>query len=456
MITDSYIKYLLVDEESLKRYFVDNEYVSLDDIKRSLMLEERRNNIHIPDHHYRLGQEKTFETITLLSDIFTQGVRKLSEEYLECKKEEIFVITSKQTEWQLLLPYISPSLLIAIKLYYEFPAGLESPEQYISRYIIPNIRYTSLPSPHIPQMEEMRKRNHGFYDLHIHLNGTLETDIVWQDILRHPKEVYRELQLMANNEKVKEHFAQLSPFLSPLNFYKLINIARTLRYSIQSKITGVNLYQWLDFKDFLISVESLSGNIESVDNLFLDLDETSFDSRYIEVYFYIRVFDYMFSNPEDDFVASLFHYYLLILGQVNKLLVQQSKNFGFEEFQKHTLNGLREYSERFFYRRFFQLAGNCLNNISLLEGRFSPKDTLTQNQLIIDRIISAWEKLSTQQRELGLCNNSKLKLTAHFIKKKDALPNPFIRHYKLRKEIEHKVEILKELKKGGKLTIQSI
>ncbi len=173
MITQSYLKYLLVDEASLHRYYIDKEYVGVDDIKRSLMLEERRNNIYIPDHHYRLGQEKTFEGISRLSDIFTQGLYQLSLTYLEFRKNKIYVKASKQTEWQLLLPYIPPSLLISIRLYYEFPAGLEFPKQYISQYIIPNIRYTSLPSPYIPQMEDMRRNNPGFYDIHIHFNGTL-------------------------------------------------------------------------------------------------------------------------------------------------------------------------------------------------------------------------------------------------------------------------------------------
>ena len=109
---------------------------------------------------------------------------------------------------------------------------------------------------------------------------------------------------------------------------------------------------------------------------------------YMEALFYVLTLDYLCKNKSDDYTASLFHYYLLILGQTNKMLVQQPSCFGFEEFQKYTMNGYREFSEKKYKRRFLQLAGNRLENIHLLEGRFSPKDSLRKEEAIINKIES--------------------------------------------------------------------
>ena len=78
-------------------------------------------------------------------------------------------------------------------------------------------------------------------------------------------------------------------------------------------------------------------------------------------------------NPENKQGAAYFHHYLLILGLVNQMSVQQPQCFGFDQFQQYTSNGLREYSEQEYIERFFQLAGNQCDNIKNLEGRFSPR-----------------------------------------------------------------------------------
>ena len=73
MYTESYLRYLLSDDASLQQYYVSRKRVSLDDVKRNLMLIERENNRQIPDHYYRLGQEKSFKDIEFVSQLFTVG-----------------------------------------------------------------------------------------------------------------------------------------------------------------------------------------------------------------------------------------------------------------------------------------------------------------------------------------------------------------------------------------------
>ncbi len=120
--------------------------------------------------------------------------------------------------------------------------------------------------------------------------------------------------------------------------------------------------------------------------------------------------------------SSIFHYYILILGLFNRLLVQQRHQRGFQQFQKLTLNNLRENSERQYKDRFLQIYGNDKGNISFVEGRFSPKDNSSENIKLIESIYKGWESLkksiiydiNSNSRELP-----QLKLIAHFIKKRD-------------------------------------
>ena len=73
MIT--FIKYLLSDTLALNRFYQQQKPVTLSDIRRHLMLIARQYNKRIPDHIYRLGEEKTFEGIITLSQLFTEGLK---------------------------------------------------------------------------------------------------------------------------------------------------------------------------------------------------------------------------------------------------------------------------------------------------------------------------------------------------------------------------------------------
>ena len=81
MLNQSYLRYLFSDNHSLHSYYEERKLVSLDDIKRSLMLIERQNNVFIPDHYYRLGQEKSFAGLNSLGALFTVGLSRLANKY---------------------------------------------------------------------------------------------------------------------------------------------------------------------------------------------------------------------------------------------------------------------------------------------------------------------------------------------------------------------------------------
>lgn len=160
----------------------------------------------------------------------------------------------------------------------------------------------------------------------------------------------------------------------------------------------------------------------------------------LEGLLYIKALDYMSAHPLDTAVAGAFHYYLLILGLCNKLLVQQMDAFGFEQFQKYTSNNFREFSEKTYCQRFLQLSGNNMKNVKHIEGRFSPKGTLDDNVAIITKIMDGFEGLKQCREQAGLMLPT-MTLVAHFIKKGDNGKGN-VRFAKLRKELVKRTDAL--------------
>lgn len=453
MLNQSYLRYLFSDNHSLHSYYEERKLVSLDDIKRSLMLIERQNNVFIPDHYYRLGQEKSFAGLNSLGALFTVGMSRLANEYLENRENRIYVKAELQNDWQLMLPYMPPLILQAVKMWGMASVSTTDPIKFISGVIAPNITYTALPRPYIPQMELLLREQEGLNDLHLHLNGALETDMTWHDFLRYPDKVYKEMKGAMKNEKVKEQYISLTPYADPKTFRELIKIAYAIREQIFNVIY-LGKYVWEKKQE----PASFAQMLDAIANQALIDGERKHPLTRVlgeelpvlqlECYFYVKVLDYIAGHEADDTLIGLFHYYLLILGLTNRMLVQQPQCFGFEEFQKYTMNGFREFSEEEYMRRFSQMAGNELSNIRLLEGRFSPKDELAKDLDLLGKIYRGWEELGKLQERAGK-PNSELKLIAHFIKQPDKNRDDFIRFKNLRTSLRQKSTVLAELHDGN-------
>ena len=415
MKSNSHISYLLTDHLSLSSY-QEGEDVTLDDIERRLMIIAREHNYVIPHHYLRLVSESSFRGITKVSQVFTQGLIQLANDFLERRNNRIYVRIEKFNAWQEQIAYIPPMLLISAYIFKNVISSITdiTSDSFYNQYIAPNLGNTSLIPPYISQLEELKKENNGFNDLHIHLNGTMETDSVWLDILHYPERVIHNMEESAKGNKLaREQYEQFDNWTRPDKLKRLITQAVKLRETLFSKISKV-----------VPIIESFTRQAESS--------------------LYISVLHYMSMYPDNKEVASSFHHYLLILGLVNQMLVQQPQCFGFEQFQQYTSNGLREYSEQEYEQRFLQLAGNQLDNIKIIEGRFSPKDKEHKNNYLIDKIRRGWLLLNNRQG----CNKSDIRLIAHFIKRADKQKKD-IRFKELRLKNKKICEALISLRNSG-------
>lgn len=446
------LKHILSDDESLSAY-CSGRPVTFEDVKRRMFLSARRENLLIPDHHYRLAQTKDFEGIGSIEQLLRLGLYKIAKEHLNVRGNRIHVLQEKQNSWQRLMTYLPPLVLQSAYLHIENPItdnNLNTIREYYKSYILPNARYTALPYPYIPQLEHYVSQKKGFHDLHMHLSGSTETDIAWQDFLNNPGKIYFELQQGFSHNKVREQWAQESHLKSPSDFYKLLCVAKKIRNILFDFLFPSST----DQKHKNYNIDSIFDDIlndnsenQSYENPFASLVGGGNDHQMaIESLMYILIFKYLSKNPRE-IVASLFHFYLLILGLSNRLLVQQIHQNGFEQFQKHTLNGLRETSEKEYRKAFLQLHGNEFRNINFLEGRFSPKNSEGKSLDLLHAIIKGWDALLEKVKFEILSSNDKidlpqLKLIAHFIKQEDNSTDYSIRHKELRYALWSKATVL--------------
>ncbi|MBF1627162.1 MAG: hypothetical protein HXO47_08485 [Prevotella sp.] len=415
MKSNSHISYLLTDHLSLSSY-QEGKDVTLNEVKRRLMIIAREHNHVIPHHYLRLVSDSSFAEIKTKSQIFTRGLIQLADYFLEKRNNRIYVKIENFNVWQEQIAYMPPMLLICAFIFKNIVSSFDDivSDSFYNQYIAPNLGYTSLIPPYIAQLEELKRKNAGLNDLHIHLNGTMETDSVWLDILHYPERVIYEMRDSANNnELAKEQYEQFDNWTRPDKLETLIKRAILLREKLFEKIC----------------------TIKPINDSF---------TRQAESCLYISVLQYFCLYPGNDEVTAWFHHYLLILGLINQMLVQQPQCYGFDQFQQYTSNGLREYSESQYGERFLQLAGNQLDNIKTIEGRFSPKPTPEKNNILIDEIRRGWLSLTNKQHNC----KSDIRLIAHFIKKADKA-NADIRFKNLRLENRKKCEALISLRNSG-------
>ena len=217
MKSNSHISYLLTDHLSLSSY-KEGEDVTLDDIERRLRIIAREHNYVIPHHYLRLVSNSSFRGIEKKSQVFTQALPQLAEDFLERRNNRIYVRIEKFNAWQEQIAYIPPMLLISAYIFKNVISSITdiTSDSFFNQYIAPNLGNTSLIPPYISQLEELKKENNGFNDLHIHLNGTMETDSVWLDILHYPERVIHNMEESAKGNKLaKEQYEQFDNWTKP-------------------------------------------------------------------------------------------------------------------------------------------------------------------------------------------------------------------------------------------------
>ena len=453
----------MIDYDTLNDYR-NCKPVNWDSVELRLILNERKENYHIPDNIYSSASKKILDVngrkIESLTDLLSQGLFEIVDEYLfevpsASDRDIIYIRQGKFSEWQNLITYIPPLVLIAARLSKYHCLRWDKAFEYLSRYVVGNSKYTAIIPPYIPELDRVTSKE-GLNDLHIHLSGSFEADALWEFALDNPEVICKGIFENTDKYSVKKLLAQ-EHIETGFDFWLYLRQARALRYFIVNRfLVPFNCSEsYLSYPGCICEVSKYDNfaikGLHPLYEALLNYRDIWGDKKYdysalsMECLMYVMIISHL-SSPDYKLktqLAKAFHHYLLILGLVNRLSVHQFTQNGFEQFKMITDVDIRHELENFEYvDRFKQLNGNHKHrhNIGILEGRFSIKDTPLQNKSLIDSVYNGW-------KGTGFNNDgAKLVLIGHFIKKKDSCPNNLggylCRDYKLRRKVWQKANAI--------------
>lgn len=422
---------LLSDNESLLEYEeyanVKNYTISFEQVKRRLISLERMSDINRNDNFYEDMGHIQMSKYKSLAHFLYKMPQDISNDFLCSMGNCIYIKKEGFNSWMDILTYIPPTILIAGYIYGNMDYSLLTMSLTELTYLINKkliqFKYTSHPVVYLPELNFLIK-DVGLHDLHIHLNGSTESDIVWDYMLKHPYRTIRSYAHEFNSRlSVRKLAEQTTLNFTPEKFGERLFEAKKIRSYISkvisNKINGID--------DVNNADEYSVSNIWSIDNA------KSISPIIDEILFYLYVFDYL-SMYDNDFIACKFHHYLLIKGIIHRLSVMQCSQYGFTQFQYITETPSRCGVERNYKNRFLQLSGAGSNKyLSFIEGRFSPGNNKFAINNLVRRIYKGFNEAKAES-DSRLMDDVELYLVAHFIKKKErkSLKNLPIRHRDLR------------------------
>lgn len=438
MVIDSPLVYIQQDFISLNEYY-EKQDVSIESIKRRMFVSLRNCNYHIADHYYTLNSHNVFSQFDSFKDLFTIVLPSFSEVFLKHDNQSnlVYVKEHQFVEWQNIIAEVSPLLLISCYIFKnkKFLNNLsEIQNDLFENFILPNTRNTALIKPNIIQLNSLLEENNGFNDLHIHLNGVIESDAVWENILYDTNSSLKIFRQNKDKESFHQEFEQLGVSFNVIDIFNLIKRAKQIREILFNKCFSTNRDNYLSYLHPFSAIYTDSKNIENPCELI----------RY-ESLMYVLVLNTI-SLHDNENLAKLLHEYLLIKGFFNKLLVHSKSKYGFEQFQNITKNDIRESADKNHYSKLVQLSGNTFTNFKNIELRFSPKDSITKLCKLTKDIDNAWNfflKNSNHDKK------NEYYLISHFIKTK---ANKTYNYKNLRTELEKKAKILVTYKNNNPTT----
>jgi len=430
--------------------YISQKWISKQKYIDILFLEHRRYRYDLPDYIHKNQLDKFTKLLrkdySILNGLFL-SLKELSTFYIEFHGNKPYIKTKRFEFWQNLITINSPVVILSYAIYLEYK-GYDS---YLT--ILKSIfKYSSLPTSYNTFIDKLFQ-NEGTSELHMHFMGTTESSLVWMDALRDPYQYTSYFQKSRESSEVYEQYQQYDINYNQDTSLTILKKAKHVReyliflsnYTHTSK-DKISEYEWTSYlsSDFVKQTRFyfpdsyLTHPLEAKTNCKNELVN--------EAYMYIKIFEYL-NNKPSEIVAKLLHFYILAQSFFQQLIIQQQHQYGFDQFQKITLNEIREPIERKYYKRFLQLETLYKKPLEYLEIRFAPKKTYKENRKLIFQMIEDYEKYIKDKS-----NKPKLVILAHFIKKKETrksiesiIPN---KHYYLREALKKQADAFLELIKN--------
>ena len=438
---------LLSSNEIFKTVSLNFKGTDLTEIKRILYIVHREQHFAKPDYIHK-NNLKEINDLKTIKNIIIHSFNKFSKLFY-WRGNFIYIKDEEYVNWQNIVTHIPPLSLLVYKLYKD-NGQIKNIDDIINQLF----SSSTIPSIYNPHLEELFK-NEKLSETHMHINGTTETDYVWEDALAHPKSFYDELKESFDNMQVNELYKQIDISFSPKYIYEILSKAKTVRhYLTQVLLCNVNIEDsTVNWDNYLnISFINTPLEYEKIIPTYGHPYAHKFSLKTFLAYEAKFLFDsFSFLDKNDNLIfTKLFYFYLLSKSIFHKVIVQQTNQYGFDQFEKITVNQIREFSEKRYYNRFTQLKGMYNQDFEYIEARFSPKDTKIKLKKLLDGIIADYELFCENEKKLK-SKIPELALVGHFIKKLDKRKVENIhthRDYPLRIELDNKAKLFIDLLKS--------
>jgi len=379
---------------------------SIAETRRRIFVAERRTDISRPDHFYKGYLEERLGSAKHVSEIPSLVLTRLAERFLERRDGRVAVQIDRFIEWHELLPYISPLAVIVAFLVQEEggPRLPEDPRPFLAR----EIGETALIGPADHALDEFIERK-GLFELHMHLNGTTELDVLWPYACWDPDNFYKGLQeaYNENREAAAELYEQMESGLTPYGLFRRLRAVRRVRLQVAAEIAclfgppkhkagagspivggmlGLLRAMKVDRSDrgwpvpMGSSLQTFPGRVIHSGG--------PLRSSIVEEAAFLYAGLLALGQAPNTVIGTGLYYNLLVLNQVGRIVVQQAEESGFDQFQKYTLIGSRWGIERRYEMRFRQINGRePFDTLAHLEGRFAPKATVAETRALVSTIV---------------------------------------------------------------------
>ena len=402
---------LSLSEHALLQAYLDGKPPDFEAVRFQLRVSERQLDWRKPDHFHQLSQSHNLEGIQSISDLFLKGLPDLAAKFLYCTDSRFYVKHDRFEAWQKLILRMSPLVLMACAVFKKYGAPKPSRGEilsYVERRLHWQVGTSALPTVREPAIEELIEQE-GLADLHVHLNGSTEMDTVWLQSLLERRQFLKELNnsFRKQGHAVRQLYQQIEPGLNPVIIGERLRVARRLRIALWARLF---LRKWPSEFSRLTSLADLNqlSLLQYDGEQRLDLHPVreafglpeSVSEMECEVLWLISAFNELQRCPSEDFAGAL-HCYLLIQGATFiPLCVHQLEQFGFDQFQKITLSGVREPAEQQYLARFRQAAyRDERSDLRLLEGRFAPKEKVADNAALLVRTLTGFTRFHESRRK---------------------------------------------------------
>lgn len=239
-------------------------------------------------------------------------------------------------------------------------------------------------------------RSEGLDETHMHLNGTTEAEKIWCDALERPERVVGGLTAktiakdsglhVAIGSGVGRLLCQEDSELTPDLLLQRVEDAVALKALLLSYAAPGSIPN--------VKPEKSEGAVAAyrrAQNACLPHIPANQIPRVVrEAWQLVAILKVFESGRMEANSGLVFWHYALLRAQFCRLLVQQTHQKGFDQFQYITLNELREATEKDYAERFRQIERAHQKGVDFLEGRFAPKSNPDGSAELISRILRGY------------------------------------------------------------------